>query len=240
MSVQSPESGVRDPRSLSVVTPTPLKARQKLLAALIYLLVRSVSATWRCHAEDQSGLIQSAQNRPVIFGLWHNRLALSMMIWGYVRKKQPAAKLVALISASQDGGILSRVLGHFGVQAVRGSSSRRGPQALLELTSWVEQGYHIAITPDGPRGPRYVAQEGIIALAQVTGCPIVPVSSAVRWKVCLKSWDRFQIPLPFVRCQITFGPALCVPRECSDAERETLRQQLEERLKRITRDSDLG
>ena len=66
---------------------------------------------------------------------------------------------------------------------VRGSSSRRGPQALLELTSWAERGYDLAITPDGPRGPRYVVQEGAIGLAQVTGLPIIPASYHLRWKI---------------------------------------------------------
>ena len=85
--------------------------------------------------------------------------------------------MAAMVSASKDGGFLASILECFGVQPVRGSSSRRGPQALLELTGWAERGYDLAITPDGPRGPRYVVQEGIIALAQVTGLPIVPASS---------------------------------------------------------------
>jgi lysophospholipid acyltransferase (LPLAT)-like uncharacterized protein len=122
------------------------------------------------------------------------------------------------------------------VQPVRGSSSRRGPQALLELTGWAERGYDLAITPDGPRGPRYVVQEGVMGLAQVTGLPIIPASYHLSWKVQAKSWDRFQIPLPFSRCEMVFGKPVRVPREASDAEREALRQQLERTLKEISRD----
>jgi lysophospholipid acyltransferase (LPLAT)-like uncharacterized protein len=106
----------------------------------------------------------------------------------------------------------------------------------LELTSWAERGYDLAITPDGPRGPRYVVQEGVMGLAQVTGFPIVPVSYSLGWKLQAKSWDQFQIPLPFSRCEMVFGKAVRVPREVSDAEREALRQQVERTLREISRD----
>ena len=132
--------------------------------------------------------------------------------------------------------MLAAILERFGVQPVRGSSSRRGPQALLELTTWAERGYDLAITPDGPRGPRYEVQEGVMSLAQVTGLPIVPVSYHLNWKIRAKSWDRFQIPLPFARCEVTVGRVLRVPREATDAEREELRQQLETEMRAITRD----
>jgi hypothetical protein len=81
-----------------------------------------------------------------------------------------------------------------------------------------------------------VVQEGIMALAQVTGRPIIPASYQLRWKIQVKSWDRFQIPLPFSRCEMVLGQPVWVPREASDAERESLRQQLEATLKEISRD----
>jgi lysophospholipid acyltransferase (LPLAT)-like uncharacterized protein len=146
------------------------------------------------------------------------------------------AGLAAMVSASKDGAFLASILECFKVQPVRGSSSRRGPQALLELTTWAERGYDLAITPDGPRGPRYVVQEGVMSLAQLTGLPIVPASYHLNWKVRLHSWDRFQIPLPFTRCEFFFGRPLRVPREASDAQREGLRRQLEQTLNEITKD----
>src|SRR6201988_4276641 len=94
----------------------------------------------------------------------------------YVRSHSPNKGLAALISASKDGALLACALERFGVQPVGGASRRRGPQALLELTSWLERGYHLAITPDGPRGPRYIVQSGAAALGQFTGAPVVPVS----------------------------------------------------------------
>ena len=107
---------------------------------------------------------------------------------------------------------------------------------MLELTTWAERGYDLAITPDGPRGPCYVVQEGVMALAQVTGLPIVPASYHLNWKIQLKSWDGFQIPLPFSRCEVITGRLTRVPREVPDAEREELRKQLETELRAITRD----
>ncbi|HXE42676.1 MAG TPA: lysophospholipid acyltransferase family protein, partial [Candidatus Baltobacteraceae bacterium] len=137
---------------------------------------------------------------------------------------------------SRDGGLLARVLELFGVEPVRGSSSRRGAQALLEMVSWGQRGHDLAITPDGPRGPCYEVQEGVISTAQLTGLPIVPVSFRLNWKIRVNSWDKFQIPLPFARCEITVGRIMRVPRESSDTEREELRKQLEVEMRAITRD----
>ena len=96
--------------------------------------------------------------------------------------------------------------------------------------------YDLAITPDGPRGPCYIVQEGVISTAQLTGLPIVPVAYHLNWKIRSKSWDRFQIPLPFARCEVTIGRVMRVPREATDAERELLRQQLETEMRAISRD----
>ncbi len=182
-------------------------------------------------------MFDSSDAQPVIYCLWHNRLAFSMAIWRkYLLKRQPTRRLAALVSASRDGALLARILETFGVQPVRGSTSRRGPQALLELTTLAEGGWDLAITPDGPRGPRYVVQEGVIALAQLTGMPIVAVTCHVTRKICMKSWDRFQIPLPFARCQVSFYPPVLVPREADDAEREALRAALERQLRLGARD----
>jgi lysophospholipid acyltransferase (LPLAT)-like uncharacterized protein len=156
--------------------------------------------------------------------------------FNYARQRKTTSGLAAMVSASKDGGFLSGILECFTVQPVRGSSSRRGPQALLELTTWAERGYDLAITPDGPRGPRYVVQEGVMSLAQLTGLPIVPVSYSVNWKIRLKSWDRFQIPLPFARCEMIYEKPIYVPREVTDAGREQLRRQLEATLKSISVD----
>jgi lysophospholipid acyltransferase (LPLAT)-like uncharacterized protein len=234
---EGPRGAVRKRRSGGVVVPHAPHWYQRLGAWLVFALVRGVSATLRYQWIDRSGYFADGPAGPAIYCVWHNRLALCLIeYYGYAKKHNQTPGMAALVSASKDGGFLAAVLECFGVQPVRGSSSRRGPQALLELTSWSERGYDLAITPDGPRGPCYVVQEGVIGLAQVTGLPIIPASYYLRWKVRPKSWDRFQIPLPFSRCEMLLGQPVRVPREASDAEREALRQQLERTLKEISRD----
>jgi lysophospholipid acyltransferase (LPLAT)-like uncharacterized protein len=209
----------------SFVVPHRPKRSQHLVAWTVFLLERLVSATLRCRWKDDSGLAAASLEEPVIFCLWHNRLAISMMVHRRHRRK-----LAALVSASKDGALLAAVLGKYGVHQVRGSSSRRGPQALLEMTSRGQMGYDLAVTPDGPRGPRYIVQAGVISLAQVTGYPIIPVTCNYFRKLCLGSWDGFQIPFPFSRCDLILNKPFLVPREAGAVRREELRQELQTNL----------
>ena len=223
-------------RKSEVVVPHSAKGLQKFVSFLIVSLARLLMATWRVEWKDSSGAF-NGQSGPLIFSTWHNRLSLSMAIYHrYVKRKRPTGGLAALISASKDGGLLVDVLEKFGVQPVRGSSSRRGRQALLEATTWVEKGYHVAITPDGPRGPCYKIQEGIVALAQITGAPIIPVGVTIKGKICTKSWDKFQIPLPFAKCTVFLGKPIVIPRDASDEQREQIRKDLEAAMMALTHD----
>lgn len=229
-------SAPRPPTSGPII-PHRAKWHGRLAAWLIWLVSSSVAATLRWRWQDQTGLFENGGKEPVIFCLWHNRLALSLILFRrYVQSRQPQRTLAALVSASRDGGMLARVLELFGVVPVRGSSSRRGPQALRELVSAADKGCDLAITPDGPRGPCYVVQEGIISLAALTGMTIVPASFHLSCKWRLKTWDRFQVPLPFARCEVQLGQPLRIPRDASDADREQLRLELETRMKAITID----
>ncbi|MEK7707294.1 MAG: lysophospholipid acyltransferase family protein [Verrucomicrobiota bacterium] len=224
-------------RKSGVVVPNAPKWHQRLGARLVFLLVRGVALTLRYKWDDRSGFFDVPPAGQAIYAVWHNRLALCLVeYYGYPRKRNNTPGMAALVSASKDGAFLAAILKAFGVQPVRGSSSRRGAQALIELTSWAERGYDLAITPDGPRGPRYVVQEGALALAQVTGLPIIPASYSLSWKLRMNSWDRFIVPLPFARCEMVFGKPIRVPREASDTEREALRKQFEDELKTISRD----
>ena len=242
MPIPQPPSEMSDAKSKTqrsggVVVAHKPKWYQRVVAWLIFATVRTVSATLRYQWTDRSNYINVPVPGPAIYCIWHNRLALCMpAYYSYIKKYRNTSGLAVMVSASKDGGFLTGILECFKVQPVRGSSSRRGPQALLELTTWAERGYDLAITPDGPRGPLYVVQDGAMALAQLTGLPIVPVSYHVNWKIRVKSWDRFQIPLPFSRCEMIYEKPIFVPREATDAEREKLRLRLETELRAITRD----
>ncbi len=225
------------PKPSGPITPQRAKWHGRLAARLVHTLVTLVAATLRYEFRNRSGFFNGEPATPAIYAIWHNRLALSLIVHRkFIQPHHPSRRLAALVSASRDGGLLARILELFDVEPVRGSSSRRGAQALLELTSWAEQGHNIAITPDGPRGPCYRVQDGAIALAQLTGRLIVPVSYSLGWKLRLRSWDRFQIPLPFSRCRVEFGEPIRVPHEADAAEREGLRFELESRLKAMTVD----
>jgi len=232
-----PQSKFNKRKSSGVVVPNQPKWYQRLAAALIYTFERCLTLTLRVRWDDRAGIATGKIQGPVIFCIWHNRLGLSMFVWRtYVRRHYPGNGLVALISASKDGALLAATLEQFGVKPVRGSSSRRGAQALVELASSLERGCHAAITPDGPRGPCYQVQSGVVALAQLTGAVVIPASYHASHKVTFKSWDRFQLPLPFARCEIILGEPMVFPGDITDQERETLRRQLEANLREITHD----
>ncbi|MCX8107356.1 MAG: lysophospholipid acyltransferase family protein, partial [Verrucomicrobiae bacterium] len=211
-------------------------------AGLVYAAVTIIDVTlrysWTVHPTAADALMAG----PVIFAIWHNRLALSLVLYRRACRMYRTSghwvtappRMAAMVSASRDGGFLARVLELFGVQPVRGSTSRRGPQAMLELTTWAEHGYDLAVTPDGPRGPREIVQDGILALAQVTRLPIVPVSYQLRLKYVVPSWDRFQIPLPFGRCNVVLDQTLTVDRHATSDQREQARSELERRLRMIS------
>ncbi|MDW7980004.1 MAG: lysophospholipid acyltransferase family protein [Verrucomicrobiales bacterium] len=217
-----------------LVVPHAPTVSQRALAWIIYALVHAVAATLRYRLDPQTVRIVANLPHQVIFCVWHNRLALSLIAYRKLANRAPPQhRLAAMVSASRDGGLLAAILELFGVQPVRGSSSRRGKQALLELTSWAERGYDLAITPDGPRGPRYIVQDGVMSLAQVTGLPIVPFSYDLDWKIRPNSWDRFIIPLPFSRCYVRLGDPIYVPRDATEEQREQLRVQLEQTLRSL-------
>jgi lysophospholipid acyltransferase (LPLAT)-like uncharacterized protein len=225
-------------RKSGIVIPHKARWYQRLTAVLIVFLVRAVSLTIRFRMDDRAGYFRgSPPATKFIIAFWHNRLALCGVVYRrYLRKFEPGHPVAALVSASRDGGLLAQILKAFKIETVRGSSSRRGAQALVELTSRAENGYDLGITPDGPRGPRYEVHDGVIAAAQFTGLPIVPTSYYLNWKIRLRSWDGFQVPLPFARCDIIAAEPLIVPREISEEQRETLRKQLQQTLHDITRD----
>lgn len=229
-------SGERKAGRSGLVIPQQPKWHGRIAARAISLALKGLAGTWRFDVGAPPEAFAAQLTEPVIFAIWHNRLAIVMAFWNEIRKRQPGLKLGALVSASRDGGLLAATLQNFGVQPVRGSSSRRGAQALREAVSLVEAGYCVAITPDGPRGPKYQAQPGIVALAQLTGRPVVPAGCWVRPKKTLRSWDAFQLPMPFCRVDLTLAEPIFVSRDAGPEEREAQRRALEETLLRINRD----
>lgn len=228
---QDPSPPVKPDRS-GVVIPEQTSWMGRILARLVWSVISLLAATIRFRVDDRSGLLTPGGNEKLLFTFWHSRLALSAVAYQRIIHQRYASRhLAALVSVSRDGGLLARVLELFDGLPIRGSSSRRGAQALRELVAASRSGYDLAITPDGPRGPCYEVQDGVIATAQLTGLPIIPVSIRLGWKYQLNSWDRFEIPLPFSRCEITLATPIRVPREATPELRSQLRAQLQAALR---------
>ncbi len=185
--------------------------KSALFGAAAGWMMKLLAATLRLDVRDLCGLgSPDAATPPVIYILWHNRFFVVPPAWQKLCGSH--RKAVTLTRASHDGDMVARAMAVFGLGAVRGSSSRRGVAALVGLKKSLKEGNDICLTPDGPRGPRYVIQPGAIKLAESSGAAIIPVHVrfASAWR--LKTWDRFVIPKPFSRVEVTFAEPVHVSR----------------------------
>ena len=182
----------------------------------------------RLRIVDQCGISRGELQKPVIWTFWHNRILMVPVAHARVCRERRAT---VITSASKDGDILAGVMARFGVDSVRGSSSKRGGIALRELVAAMKTGQDIGITPDGPRGPLYHLNPGVIKLAQMTKYQVMPVF--VEYSRCWKtrSWDGFRIPKPFSTVTLTFGNLYEVEATRTDEEFEAERVRLEELLR---------
>lgn len=202
--------------------------RNILIGWVGFGLIRLIGFTLRMRVEDESGLIANHQSStPIIFAFWHNRI---FMMPYFYKRFLPSRRAVCLVSASQDGEMIARILNRFGLGSVRGSSSRRGKEAYRELAENLKRGWDVAITPDGPRGPRYQAHVGVVGLAAFSEYKLIPVSYDAAWKIEIPSWDRFIIPLPFSSCLLKLGKPIDFTGISNDEALETARLTLEKRL----------
>lgn len=193
-----------------------------LLINLIGLTARFEVIGWENHekAEADGGL--------PIYVFWHDRIFLTTYWW---RKR----KIVVMTSRSFDGEYIARFIQRFGYGAVRGSSTRGGVGAVVEMARLMRAGCTTAFTIDGPKGPRYVAKMGAVLLAKKTGHPILPVTMTLQRYWMLPSWDLFQIPKPFSRARVYVAPPIYVP---ADADEETLNAKRDE-LQRVLEELNL-
>lgn len=167
-----------------------------------------------------------------IYAFWHSRLLVPL----YLGKGKNG---VAMVSSSDDGEIIARILQYQGNDSVRGSTSRGGARVLAKHIRLLKQRKRPgAVIPDGPRGPKFKVQPGIIAVAKKTGYNILPISYSAKKRLVLNSWDRFIIPCPFTRCRVVYGNPVYVPHNSTKKEEELYRIHLENELIRITKEAD--
>ncbi len=164
---------------------------------------------------------------PVIMAVWHGELALPPMYYAYVlRGGKP--KLHIIISEHRDGEYIARTMKYIGLDAVRGSSTRGGAKAMMQAIKKMREGSDLAITPDGPRGPRHEVADGIVAIAQKQECKIIALSIEASRFWQFKSWDRFYLPKPF--STITFYAS--EPFDINGMEKEAAKKLIHDKLVR--------
>jgi lysophospholipid acyltransferase (LPLAT)-like uncharacterized protein len=168
---------------------------------------------------------------PYVAAFWHSRLL-------QLAYRFRGPEYAALISDHADGELIARCVSGLGTRCVRIGSQNDHRVALREATRLLRQGVTCAVTPDGPLGPCGVVQPGAVVLASLAGVPLVPLAAATRHRMVFRSWDAFQVPLPFSRGVVAIGEPLNVPAQLPAAGIEEYRRELEARLRMVTAQAD--
>jgi lysophospholipid acyltransferase (LPLAT)-like uncharacterized protein len=202
---------------------------QRFLLSLItwagYLIIRAIGPTIRFSISWEDGSPTSLEERPIVYSFWHNCMIPSMYLWRDLNIR-------VMSSDSFDGEYTGRIMQKFGFVKIRGSSSRFGLRAVLGMRRDLEQGWTVAFTLDGPRGPRYVVKPGPVLLSRATGVPMAVLHIALTDAWVLNTWDRLMIPKPFSRALMRVSRKIIVPADVGESERAEFLQELQAALDR--------
>ena len=204
---------------------------QHSLGKLAWFVVSLIGKTLSIshHGSDSEFYLDGV--KPVIFALWHGRMFMPLMC-------HRNRGIHVLVSQYRDGELITSTLTEAGYRTVRGSTTRGSVRALVEMVRLLKKGGQIAVTPDGPRGPRWRLQPGIIYLAAKSGFPVVPVTASVSRAFYFKSWDSFQLPMPFAKAIHIIGDPYFVTGGLDEENIEFHRAELEKRMIELTLEAD--
>jgi lysophospholipid acyltransferase (LPLAT)-like uncharacterized protein len=214
------------------VTPSSRRftLRQRIILRIIitagYWFIRLIGPTLRVCISREEGAQETIAQRPLIGSFWHACIIPSTYFCRDLGIR-------VMSSNSYDGEYMGRIIRKFGFVAVKGSSSRNAVRALLGLRRALQQGWTVAFSIDGPRGPRHKVKPGPVALARSSGVPLTMYHMAVDRAWVLNTWDRLIIPKPFSRVLMRFGTLIPVPHQASDEDLERYQQQLQDALDRV-------
>jgi len=197
-----------------------------LITWLGFLAIRLIGPTLRVAVSFEDGAPPGIETRPMVLAFWHSCIFPATYVWR-------ALQIRVLSSDSFDGEWTGRIIRKFGFVKVRGSSSRGAVRALLGMRRELEQGWAVAFTIDGPRGPRFVAKPGPVLLARATGAPMVAFHIAVEKAWILNTWDRSMIPKPFSRALMRVSRQIVVPADADDPQKERFHVELQAALERV-------
>jgi lysophospholipid acyltransferase (LPLAT)-like uncharacterized protein len=223
-------------RAYTFASLSAYKTKQRFLIRAadlaFFVLIQLIGHTIRWQVEGWDNFEAATRGSSVpIYAIWHNRVFLSTYFW---RRRG----IVVMTSRSFDGEYIARFIQRFGYGASRGSSSRGGIGAIVEMVRLMRAGIPTAFTIDGPKGPRYVAKMGAVLLAKKTGHPVLPFSITPRKFSTVKSWDQFQVPLPFTRALVEIASPIHVSKDSDENGLQAKRDELQAALDELTKRGD--
>jgi lysophospholipid acyltransferase (LPLAT)-like uncharacterized protein len=227
-----PEASTRIAASpaLPAIDPQRYTPRQRIVLRIIiwlgYGIIRLIGPTLRIAVSYEDGAQQTLDQRPLIASFWHSCMIPATYIFRNMGIR-------VMSSNSYDGEYMGRIIHKFGFVAVKGSSSRNAVRALLGLRRALEEGWTVAFTLDGPRGPRHKVKPGPVALARSSGLALTTFHAAVDRAWVLNTWDRLMIPVPFSRVLVRVGKLIPVPEDATDEDVERYTAELQAALDRV-------
>lgn len=216
--------------ALPPIDPQRFTLRQRIVLRIIIFLghavIRLIGPTLRVAVSYEEGAQETLDERPLIASFWHSCMIPATYIF-----RDMGIRVMS--SDSYDGQYMGRIIHKFGFLAVKGSSSRNAVRALLGLRRALEEGWTVAFTLDGPRGPRHKVKPGPVALARSSGLAMTMFHAAVDRAWVLNTWDRLLIPAPFSRVLVRVGKLIPVPEDATDEDLERYTAELQAALDRV-------
>ncbi|QDF30078.1 lysophospholipid acyltransferase family protein [Halarcobacter anaerophilus] len=160
---------------------------------------------------------------PFIVAFWHGELLMQPFNYKRIR---PKGKVSAMISEHKDGEAITRTVEYLGIDSIRGSSTRGGAKALIGAIKELKAGYDIAITPDGPKGPRHSVADGIVAISQKTNARILIFNCRPTKYWQFNSWDKFIVPKPFGKLEFFIQE----PLDISSLEQKEAKELIQDKM----------
>lgn len=217
-----------------------LTLKQTSLGFSAAWLVRLLKQTYRW---EEDGLYDTRNQHwslgePVILACWHSQQLFMPWIHRGLKANKDQKSLHVIVSEHGDGRLAASLLQQLRICTIPGSSTRGGARALVRMAQTLKAGNHVAITPDGPKGPKEVVKPGVVKLASLTGAPIVPIAFNARRKWIFNSWDALFIPKPFTRTIMLMGEKFPVAPGLSREELAVKADELTERLHALNAEID--
>lgn len=206
--------------------------KNKFLSKIVYLIVRVLNLTYRYEyhgLEKRESARNTNPQKLFIYAIWHQNIVAALL--SHLSRKE---SFTMIISASNDGELIAASCVRLGHSPARGSSSRGGKKAMVEMIQNMNSGMNGVLTVDGPRGPARKAKFGIIDIARITGAPIIPMCPyPEKYWVFSKTWDQFRIPKPFTKVHVVIGDAIIIPKDALKENYEAIIADLDQKIDHV-------